>query len=146
VLCLAACVVNLAQVHEFGHHIHNLVLPDCVAKAADVAHAHAVASGSYTPGRYMVSSVFEYMANAAAAWFQVRRLGPASAAAAVQPACHTELYVSRKIGPAAAGSTPRQARDLMKCLQHCQTVTSVLKQCCSYSYRDVCMLHVICSI
>ncbi|WIA21189.1 hypothetical protein OEZ85_000438 [Tetradesmus obliquus] len=57
-------------VHEFGHHIHNLVLPDCVARAADVAHAHAVASGSYSPGRYMVSSVFEHMANGAAAWFQ----------------------------------------------------------------------------
>ncbi|KAF6251030.1 hypothetical protein COO60DRAFT_692198 [Scenedesmus sp. NREL 46B-D3] len=57
-------------VHEFGHHIHNLALPSCVAAAADAAYANAAASGAYTPGAYMISSVYEYMANAVAAWFQ----------------------------------------------------------------------------
>jgi hypothetical protein len=69
--CNPVTAAALLQVHEFGHHIHNLALSDCVANAANVAHAHAASSGAYTPGRYMVSSVHEYMANAVAAWFQV---------------------------------------------------------------------------
>jgi hypothetical protein len=68
-------MLSLVQVHEFGHHIHNLALSDCVSAAADTAYANAVSAGSYTAGRYMVSSVQEYMANAVAAWFQVRQHG-----------------------------------------------------------------------
>jgi hypothetical protein len=59
------------QVHEFGHHIHLVALPDCVYEASTKAYNSAANSGAYTPGIYMIGDVYEYMAGAVSAWFQV---------------------------------------------------------------------------
>jgi hypothetical protein len=73
---------SFLQVHEFGHHIHIVALPDCVYNATVATYNHSVkTSRAYTSGIYMARDVFEYMANAIQAWFEVRH----------GPSCKTQL-------------------------------------------------------